>query len=272
MATVSDVITLIEEIAPAVLAEKWDNCGLQIGDVSRRVGTVGVALDPSLNVVEQACRERIDLLIVHHPLIFTPLKKIDLTEEIGRVVQMAIQHNMAIFTAHTNLDSAAGGINDLIAEKLELEDVRPLVPHGHAGECEVNSDTGMGRLGRLGKKSDLYQFILKVKTALQLPYLRWAGDLQLKVEKIALCSGSGGSLIPAFISSGAQVYLSGDFRYHDARAVEGINLALVDVGHFHSEHLAVTYLADRLKRLSEKNEIDLLVKASFVEEDPFKVL
>jgi dinuclear metal center YbgI/SA1388 family protein len=272
MTIVSDVIGLIEKIAPAALAEKWDNSGLQIGDVNRTVKRIGVALDASLNVVEQACQDNIDLLITHHPLIFTPLKAIDIKAEIGRVIQMAIQHDMAIFAAHTNLDSAEGGINDLIAGKLELEDVRALVTPGHFDSGHTDPKIGMGRIGRLREESGLHAFIKKVKTALQLPYLRWAGDPTMTVETVALCSGSGGSLISDFISSGAHVYLSGDLRYHDARAVEGTNLALVDVGHFHSEHLVVTYLAERLRRLANDNQYNIAVNASFLEEDPFKVL
>jgi len=125
-ATLSDIIKIMDLIAPVKLAEKWDNSGLQIGDVGWPVRAIMVALDPAPVIVETACRKKKDLLITHHPLIFKPLSKIDLSSPMGDIINKAIQNRLALYTAHTNLDSAAGGINDIIAERIGLKKLKAL--------------------------------------------------------------------------------------------------------------------------------------------------
>lgn len=125
-ATLSDIIKIMDSIAPIRLAEKWDNSGLQIGDVGWPVRSVMVALDPAPIIVETACRKKKDLLITHHPLIFKPLSKIDLSSPMGDIINKAIQNRLALYAAHTNLDSATGGINDIIAERIGLKNLKVL--------------------------------------------------------------------------------------------------------------------------------------------------
>lgn len=123
---VGDIIRLLEQIAPRRLAEDWDNPGLQIGRCDWPAGCIMIALDPLLPVVRAACDQHIDLLITHHPLIFSPLKQIDFAAPQGEIFSLAAEHRLSVISAHTNLDSAAGGLNDLLAERLELRDVKPL--------------------------------------------------------------------------------------------------------------------------------------------------
>ena len=123
---VKDIIDIMESVAPDDLAEAWDNVGLQVGDLSRPVQRIRIALDPLPEVVEQACRDHIDLLITHHPLIFRPLKFLDLSSPVGKIVQMAVTNHLAIYSAHTNLDSAKGGINDYLSEMLCLHHTKAL--------------------------------------------------------------------------------------------------------------------------------------------------
>ena len=119
----------MEAIAPARLAESWDNVGLQVGHRRWPVATVMVALDPLTAVVAGACRAGAGLLVTHHPLIFKPLQRVDLETPIGVIVAMALEHRLAIFSAHTNLDSAADGLNDLLARRLGADPGgRPLTP------------------------------------------------------------------------------------------------------------------------------------------------
>jgi dinuclear metal center YbgI/SA1388 family protein len=124
----------MEKIAPPWLAEKWDNVGLQIGQNEWHVKTVWVALDPSYNVVYDACRNGVDLLITHHPLIFQPIRSVNFSTPVGSIIQMAIKHQIAIFVAHTNLDSASGGLNDTIANRIGLRNLKVL---GKAKETEI---------------------------------------------------------------------------------------------------------------------------------------
>jgi dinuclear metal center YbgI/SA1388 family protein len=124
--TVSDIIHVMDNLAPPTLAEDWDNVGLQVGDPCRMVQKIGVALDPTFEVVDRACRRSIDLLITHHPLIFKPLKSIAVNTPTGSVIHLATRNHLAIFAAHTNLDSAIGGINDILANRIGLSNLEPL--------------------------------------------------------------------------------------------------------------------------------------------------
>jgi len=131
---------------------------------------------------------------------------------------------------------------------------------------------GPGRIGNLGESTKLLSFALSIKKKLGLNSVKFAGNPDLTVNTAAVCTGSGSTLMKDFISSGAQVYISGDLRYHDARDVEAANLGLVDIGHFASEHLIVDVLADRLKKVLSKEGIDIKVDAYGLEKDPFMVL
>jgi dinuclear metal center YbgI/SA1388 family protein len=369
-ATLSDIIKIMDSIAPIRLAEKWDNSGLQIGDVGWPVRSVMVALDPAPIIVETACRKKKDLLITHHPLIFKPLSKIDLSSPMGDIIHKAIQNRLALYAAHTNLDSATGGINDIIAERIGLKNLKVLsepekietfklvffVPadyekkildilfktkagvigdykccsfrnrgtgtykpgssakpfSGRAGEIShaeeiriealvkpddldsvitrlkkhhpyetmaydiypLNPEIGLQGLGRIGvteKSTPLGQLADQIRKKLNLKTVRVTGNLELLVEKVAVCSGSGSSLLGDFLSSGAEVFISGDLKYHDARAAEDAGVGLIDIGHFGSEHLVVDVLAEKLSKAILEAELNVSVEACDLEQDPFIV-
>ena len=282
MWTVGDIIRIAEELAPRELAESWDNVGLQVGSRDWPVKSIWVALDPLPQVVTAACRADVDLLITHHPLIFKPLKSIDCTTPAGGIIQSALQHRMTIFSAHTNLDSATDGVNDTLARRIGLHHLSVLKQEAHdTGRIVVNDDLdeqeplavqGLGRTGDLSQTTTLASLAGEVKKSLDLKSVAIAGDPDLPVDKVALCSGSGASLLGDFFASGAQVYISGDLRYHDARDVEMAGRGLVDIGHFASEHLIVGVLAGKLAERLDKSGADVSVEACRLEEDPFKTL
>jgi len=124
--TIGDIIKAMEIIAPTWLAEEWDNVGLQVGQKNWTVRTVWVALDPTPQVVGDAIRNGVDLLITHHPLIFHPLKSIQPDTPEGSIIQTALQAQMAIFSAHTNFDNANDGLNDALARRIGLDDLKVL--------------------------------------------------------------------------------------------------------------------------------------------------
>ncbi len=369
--TLADIIEIMESVAPSRLAEDWDNVGLQIGDGSQPVETIRVALDPTPDVVKSASKDDVDLLITHHPLIFHPVRSIDLDTPMGYIIQTAMQSRMAIYSAHTNLDSAMGGLNDVLANRIGLEDLKVLgksrgnenyklvfyVPSTHqqsvlnslfetnAGEIgnysccsfrnkgegtympgplskpfsgkigeishsdEVRIETvvrkndvtgviehikknhpyetmaydiypllsynrrhGIGRIGELDNSMNLKAFALSIKTKLGLKHLKVAGNLDLMIKRVAVCSGSGSGLINQFVASGAQVYVSGDLGYHDARTVEALNLGIIDIGHFASEHLIVDVLTRRLIQILSEAGIEVKVEADKLEHEPFVIL
>jgi len=146
--TVADIIEVMGVIAPTRLAEAWDNVGLQVGQMDWPVKTIWIALDPSPDVVSAACQKHIDLLITHHPLIFNPLRSIDFNSATGNSIRMAAQNQLAIFAAHTNFDSAAGGLNDTLARRIGLSNLKTLDKSRNSYPLQATSeDLGLGRIG-----------------------------------------------------------------------------------------------------------------------------
>ena len=263
------VLSVIEELIPIGLAESWDNVGLQIGDPRWTVKTIRVALDPTPEVVRSACEDNIDLLLTHHPLIFKPLKRIDLETPQGGLLQAAISNRLSIYAAHTNFDRLSDGLNDILARTIGLRDSRPLESHPELDPALSESGHGLGRTGKLNRITPLKRLAKDLKIALGLNHIRIAGRADLPVETVALCTGSGSSLLDLFIRSGAQVYISGDLRYHDARTIEMLDLGLIDIGHFASEHLMVEVLAKRLDAVFKNKKMNVTVSACQAEADPF---
>jgi dinuclear metal center YbgI/SA1388 family protein len=273
---VADMIQLMETVAPPFLAESWDNCGLQVGDLQWPVNKATIALDPLLPVIQSAAEQGIQMVITHHPLIFTPLRKIDLDSGEGRVIATALRSQIAIYAAHTNLDSACEGINDLLSRTIGLDRLVPMVPSplavGHSFTVSESGLTGMGRFGVLDPCMSVARLARKIKQQLGLKQVRIAGSSERIVHKAAVCSGSGASLLPEFIASEADVFISGDFRYHDARTIEDAGRALIDIGHFASEHLIVEALHARMKLAVAERGWRLEIIPCRIEQDPFEYL
>ena len=278
--TLAKIKQIMDELAPPLLAEEWDNVGLQIGDPRQPVRRIWVALDPTPQVVKAACQKKVDLLITHHPLIFKPLKSIDFDTPGGSIIQMAAHHKLAIFSAHTNLDIVRDGVNDILAQRLGLLNPAVLQPVkvGKRAKEDIaalsggETEYGIGRIGSLAKAGSLKSLVSMVKKKLKLDFVKVAGDPEMKVARVAICSGSGSSLMQAFLSSKAQVYISGDIHYHDALEAESANRAIIDIGHFPSEHLMVDALAQKLGKVISRDGIEAEIVACTIEKDPFRII
>jgi dinuclear metal center YbgI/SA1388 family protein len=274
---VADIVRLVEKIAPPVLAESWDNCGLQVGDRKWPVKKVWVALDPLSCVIDAAVGQDVDLIITHHPLIFKPLYNIDLERPEGQIIATALNKRMAIYAAHTNLDSAAEGINAVLARKIGLDRLIPLVPaeSSHLSVEPVSSTTspmGMGRIGRLNPSMTVAELAQRIKRQLRIVNVKVAGRADMLVGKVAVCSGSGGGLLDNFLASEAEVFVTGDIRYHDARTVEDAGRALIDMGHFASEHIMIDALCNLLGRAVTEAGWEVRIEPCDLERDPFEMI
>lgn len=267
---VSDLIDIMEELAPGALAESWDNAGLQVGSIDQPVNKVVIALDPTPNVVSDACAEDADVLITHHPLIFYPVKSVNLDVYPGNVIGEAVKNGLAIYAAHTNLDSCVGGVNDVLAGRLKLCNVTVLKPAQY--DSPPRDNAGLGRIGDLEEPLSLKGFAEKVKQELQIKGMRIAGDLNTIIHRVCVCCGSGSSLLKDFLACGADVYVSGDLHYHDGRLTEMVGKSLIDIGHFYSEHLIVDALAKILEKISLEKGWDLKVIPYTKERDPFMTI
>jgi dinuclear metal center YbgI/SA1388 family protein len=276
-ANVSDIVQVMEAIAPSHLAEEWDNVGLQIGDHYWPVKTLAVALDPSLQTIEESHNKNADMLITHHPLLFRPLTAIHFDTPIGSIIQRAVQYQMAIFAAHTNLDKTEDGLNDLLARRIGLQHLKVLQISSVSENTSqsVNSPLapervqGIGRVGEVKRAIELQNLATNIKKELNLQKIKFAGKPDLVITKAAVCTGSGSDLLKFFYASGAQVYISGDLKYHDARDIEAAGLGLIDIGHFASEHIVVAELVNRLGAILAERRLEVDVFACEIEEDPF---
>ena len=264
---VAEFIRVLERIAPVHLAESWDNVGLQIGNPQWPVKKIWTALDPLVEVVDQACVNHVDLLVTHHPLFFKAIKHIDCQTPLGHIIEKALSCQLAIYSAHTNLDSVAGGVNDVLCSRIGLMDLHVLAQPAEA--TRYDDDTGLGRVGILSAEIRLGTFAEQIKEALTINSVKVVGDLDEAVKNVAVCSGSGSSLLGAAVASGAQVFVSGDLGYHTARDAQQAGIGLIDIGHFGSERLIVDALASSIRDVSKTLGLDVTVEATTVETDPF---
>lgn len=267
---VKDILNAIDSIAPWDLAEPWDNSGLQIGDPGAVVNRLGVSLDVTPDVVDEAIATKIDCLLTHHPFLFKPIKNIDFSSIEGGLIFKAAKAGLSIVSAHTNFDIARNGLNDVLAEKIGLCDISPMI--SIKGKSEKNPLVGIGRIGLLPETIILSELALQIKETLGLSYVRYVGDPGKKIRKISICTGSGGSLIRDFFDNGSDLYISGDLKYHDARDTEARGKAFLDIGHFGSEIFVVEALAQRLGEffLSSGHKLEIVEIRS--EKEPFVFL
>ena len=222
---VKDVIAVIEEFAPLSIQEGWDNSGLCVGSPEAEVSSVLFALDCTETLVDEAVECGANMIITHHPLIFSGLKKISPEDQVGAAVIKAIKNGIAIYAAHTNADKVMAGVSGAMAAKLGLTDVAILDEDGEG--------TGLGVVGNLPEPMTSDQVIDLVKEKFGLKMLKSSKPLEGLISRVAMCGGSGGSLIGAAKSSGAQLYISGDISYHNFFTSEGF--MIMDIGHYESE-------------------------------------
>lgn len=235
---IKDVIREIELFAPPQLQESYDNAGVQVGDVYQQANGALLCLDITEEVVEEALELGCNLIISHHPLIFKPLKSLTGSNYIERCVIKACQHDLVIYSAHTNLDSVQGGVSFRLAEKLGLQNVRVLSPrkpaydyYALANDC---SEVGFGVVGELPEDEDEIDFLNRMKAVLHLQCVKHSTPIGRKVKEIAICGGSGASLIAEAMSCGADVYITGEAKYNDYYDVED-RMLLAVIGHYESE-------------------------------------
>ena len=206
----------LEETIPSQLAEKWDNVGLQIDCNLKSVKRILLCLDVLLPVVKEAIEKKTDLIISHHPLIFSPIKKIDSKQE-GIIIQELIRANISLFVMHTNLDKAAGGVNDILADMLGLEEIAPF-------EYSSEEASDIGRMAIYRPQKTLKEIADIIKHTLSIPNIRVVGPLNKKIERVAICAGAGASLIDLASENKAELLITADIKYHQAQKALAKNL------------------------------------------------
>lgn len=354
---VKDIARALEAVAPKTLQEEWDNVGLMVGNPEAEVKKILLALTPSEDILDEAVRLGADMVVSHHPFIFKAMKNITTESALGRMVHKAIKNDVAIYSAHTNLDIAQGGVNDCLAQALGLGEVEGLVQTsaehrfklvvfvpedarekvkaamfaagagaqgaysacawetlgmgqfqpedgaqpflGTCGQLEkvrevrlevlvdahnldgvVNAmkeahpyeevaydvfDNGslgqthyLGRIGTLKEATPLGAWLEQVKTILSVPVLSYVGDENTLIKKVALCGGSACEFMSAAQARGADVYLTGDMKYHDAQAAAECGMCMVDGSHFATE-IFILKAVKTLLEASFRDALDVII-------------
>jgi len=329
---VKSICELIEDVAPLALQESYDNAGLLVGNSQMEVTSVLISIDIIEDVIDEAIRKNCNLIISHHPLIFSGLKRLTGQNEVQRCVTKAIKNDIAVYAAHTNLDNVLTGVSGKMAEKIGLKNVQILQPKqdallklvtyvpklqsygvrealfeagagqiGNYDNCSFNSEgvgtfkanenatpfvgaidkihsepetkievilpeylkfkvlevllkthpyeepaydfiplkntwnqIGAGVVGDLEVAEDELVFLNRIKSIFDNPIIRHTQLLGKPIKRVALCGGSGSSLLPDAISASADVYISGDFKYHEFFETQN-RILIADIGHFESE-------------------------------------
>ena len=222
---VKDIIKVVEEFAPLAIQEGWDNSGLCVGSPENEVTSVLLALDCTPALVDEAMACGADMIVTHHPLIFSGLKKISPDDMIGEAVIKAIRAGISIYAAHTNADKVIEGVSGAMAAKLGLQNVTILDEDGDG--------TGLGVVGDLPQPMTSEEALALVKDKFGLKVVKSSAPMDAMISRVAMCGGSGGSLIGAARKSGAQLYISGDISYHNFFTPDGF--MIMDIGHYESE-------------------------------------
>ena len=213
MATLGEIVNVLEDLYPLCLAEPWDNPGLIVGNPSHKVNKIVCLSDPTLEAVEESCKMGADLIVLHHPLFFKSVHEVSGFSVRGKIVQTLIENRCGLWVGHTNADAAFRGVADAASNAFGLKDLHPLVPVSNN-----DPSLGLGRVGVLEQKITLKEFAMRVFNALPATKLgvQVCGDVDAMVSKIAVLPGSGDSLFDEVRACGADVYVTSDLRHHPA--------------------------------------------------------
>lgn len=239
MISVNDVITEIEKLAKPQYAYDWDNCGLLAGDRKSQVEKILITLDITKEVALEAKEKNCQMIISHHPLIFKAVKNLSTDTYEGEVLSILYKNNIALYCAHTSLDIASGGVNDVLCEKLMLNNVSLVSEMNVLGETVACARKG--DLPHDFSKGELIEYIKNITGAKKLDYYL----LDKTYKKIALCTGAGEEF--AF-DSDADVFLTGEIKYHTALEMKRQNISFIAAGHYFTE----VHIAEGLSRYLQK--------------------
>lgn len=239
---IEELTSILEDWAPLSYQEGYDNAGLIVGDPSKEISGVLIALDSTENVIEEAVQKGANVVIAHHPILFSGLKKLNGSNYVERTIIKAIKNDIAIYAAHTNLDAVSTGVNSKICEKLGLNDVKILK------ESKNNSNVGSGMIGTLNEPKDEMELLKFIKKEFKAGSLRYTSLLNKKVLKVAVCGGSGSFLLNDAIQAEADVFVTSDFKYHQYFDAEN-KILIADIGHYEAEICTQELIYDYLSKI-----------------------
>lgn len=269
MTTGLDLIKQFEKFASPQLAESWDHVGLQLGDPTRPIHRLMTTLDVRPAVVEEAIVKDVDFLFAHHPVMFHPAVDLDVRNPQNQMYADLLAHGITVYAAHTNLDTANGGMNDWLATQLKLSETVPLVDEGK--DPVSQQAVGMGRVGNLPQAMSVDSFVQYCLAAFDIPAARLIinpADRSKTIKRVAILGGSGSEFYLQAQAAGADAYVTGDVTYHTAHDIQAHHLVVLDPGH-HIEVVAAHGLAEWIRQWAAQVGADFEIIESSVNTEPF---
>lgn len=267
--TVEQVIERLESFAPPAYAEPHDPVGLQLGDRQQPVKKIMVTLDVRPEVVAEAIANQVDLIIAHHPMMFHPARNLDFQNPQNKMYADLIQHSIAVFAAHTNLDEIPAGMNHWLAQALGLTHCQPF---NRQEKADPTINAYLGVVGQLPQPQTVRDFAEFCKQQFKLSGLRLVThEPQQLIQKVALIGGDGGKFYPAAIAAGADVFVTGDVYYHTAHDMLAHGLSVVDPGH-HVEAIIKQQLPPLLRQWAQQADWSVTIISSQLSTDPFQFI
>ena len=260
MKKLKEIIEVMEDFAPLNLKEDFDNVGLMVGDKESEVKRVLLALDCTLDVIEEAKEKKVDLIITHHPLLFKKPSSITTDTLTGKKIIELIKNDINLYSSHTNLDSAKEGLNETIVNILGYDSEELIELNKNAR----NSNEGLGRIIRLEEAILLDEFVDNIKKKLNISNVKLVRAAD-KVKNIAVINGSGSSFLDIAYRRGADCVITGDTTYHYASDYKDMGVSIIDTGHFHSEWIVFLEVINKIKDKLE--DVEILVSEN--SEDPY---
>ena len=262
--TIQQIIDHLESIAPLPLQESYDNSGLLVGDASTRIKKALITLDSTEDVVDEAISKNCQLIISHHPIIFSGLKNLTGKDYIQRTIIKAIKNDIAIYAIHTNLDNVACGVNLMICKKLGVKNPRILAPKTNSGPFQ-DGMVGSGMIGNLETPLTAKEFLHRIQKSLKSRCIRHTKLLPGKVKTVAVCGGSGSFLLPDAIRESADFFVTADFKYHQFFDAE-LKIVIADAGHYETEQ----YTKQLLQKILQEKFPNFALILSKINTNPIK--
>jgi dinuclear metal center YbgI/SA1388 family protein len=258
---------VINKLAPTYLAEEWDNVGLLVGRKEKMVSKILIALDLTEDVLNEAIEIECDIIITHHPLIFKPLKNITDKTPIGKRIITLLKNDISLYTAHTNLDIANGGTNDILFEILGLQNKEFLWDKKYE-----NESFGMGRVGEVAEPIDFKKFIIEIKEKLCLKNINYVNSNDNLVKRVALCTGSASDMkyILKAKEKKCDTYITGDVTYHNGHFALDMGVNIIDATHFGTENIFCNTLKNYILNEAKKDKLKIDVLQSRTTNKVFK--
>jgi len=225
----SDVGDQLETYIPQRYAESWDNVGWMVGPLSEQLEGVLMTVDVTEEALRTATDRNLNLVLSHHPLIFESLDQIVEGRPVDDLISLALRERIGIYSVHTNADSMPGGLNDLFADVLSLEETQPIKP------MEVDPEAGLGRVGHITEPISMDEVENKLREELDLTHVKSLGDSTCSVQTIGVCTGSGGDFISGELAQQVDLFITGDVDHHQALEAQALDLPVIILDHYEME-------------------------------------